>query len=358
MQAALLMASRVEGEVLDLGCGPGTLALVAARQGAHRAVGTDINARAVAFARLNARLNGVAAEFHAGDLYEPVRGRRFDLVVAQPPYVIQPEHTGAVTYLHGGPRGEDLVLRALAGLPALLAPGGRGILLVDVPLPAAEPLATHYRRALADPALDLVLALGPAAPPEVQAFAYAQLEDGALGPRYAGTAGRYLEHLSNLETPGFRHAAVVVRRPHAERPAAALTATFPVSGFGGADSRSADDLLASIDLAAASPEVLRRARVMLSPRARWTIESDGPVPDDGIQWQVRFAPGALAVDQEVSEASAVLVHCMSTAEDVGAGLAAYAEACGAMAEEVAPQAIEFVRHALRSGLLEPRPTEP
>jgi release factor glutamine methyltransferase len=73
------------GDVLDVGCGAGTLALVAASRGARRAVGVDLSERAIELARFNARLNGVAAEFRAGDLLAPVRGEAFDLVVSQPP---------------------------------------------------------------------------------------------------------------------------------------------------------------------------------------------------------------------------------------------------------------------------------
>ena len=71
---------------LDLGSGAGTLALVLAADAA-RVIGTDINPRAIALARANATLNGIGnVEFRAGDLYEPVQGDEFDLIVSQPPY--------------------------------------------------------------------------------------------------------------------------------------------------------------------------------------------------------------------------------------------------------------------------------
>ena len=71
-------------------------------------IGTDINPRAIALARANATLNGIGnVEFRAGNLYEPVQGDEFDLIVSQPPYY--PALPGSEkTFLHGGPRGDEL----------------------------------------------------------------------------------------------------------------------------------------------------------------------------------------------------------------------------------------------------------
>lgn len=65
--------------LLDYGCGSGILAIAAARLGAGRVVGVDIDPQAVAAARDNATRNGVAADFF--DSAQPVADT-FDLVVA------------------------------------------------------------------------------------------------------------------------------------------------------------------------------------------------------------------------------------------------------------------------------------
>lgn len=76
--------------LLDLCCGGGVQALAAASR-ARSVVATDLNARAVTFARLNARLNGFDhVECLAGDRFEPVTGRKFDQIVCNPPFVISP----------------------------------------------------------------------------------------------------------------------------------------------------------------------------------------------------------------------------------------------------------------------------
>src|SRR5207248_1145451 len=78
------------GRALDLCSGSGVHAILAALRGAARAIGVDVSPRAIAFARWNAALNGVAerCEFRRGDLYAPLRAEeedaRFDLILANP----------------------------------------------------------------------------------------------------------------------------------------------------------------------------------------------------------------------------------------------------------------------------------
>lgn len=70
-------------EVLDVGTGSGALALTAARRGA-RVTAVDVSRRAVYAARLNALRAGLPVEILRGNLFDPVRGRSFDLVLANP----------------------------------------------------------------------------------------------------------------------------------------------------------------------------------------------------------------------------------------------------------------------------------
>ena len=68
---------------LDVGTGSGVQALRAARH-AREVVATDVNERALAYARLNAALNGREnIELRTGSLLEPVAGERFDPACAE-----------------------------------------------------------------------------------------------------------------------------------------------------------------------------------------------------------------------------------------------------------------------------------
>jgi methylase of polypeptide subunit release factors len=109
---------------LDLGTGSGIAALLAASRYARHAWGADITPRAVRFAEFNRRLNGIAnASFAEGDLYAPVEGMTFDRIITHPPYV--PAARTKLIYRDGGEDGEQILRRAVEGLPRFLRPGGR-----------------------------------------------------------------------------------------------------------------------------------------------------------------------------------------------------------------------------------------
>ena len=121
-----LMIHTPVDSVLDLGTGCGIQAMHASRH-ARRVVATDISARALDFARLNAELNGITTiEFRLGSLYEPVAGERFGHIVSNPPFVITPRTEGvpAYEYRDGGRVGDALVAEVIAGAADHLEPGG------------------------------------------------------------------------------------------------------------------------------------------------------------------------------------------------------------------------------------------
>ena len=113
--AKLAVRRRVQ-KALDLGTGCGIQALLAAKH-AERVVATDVNPRALAFARFNARLNGIDnIEFRLGNVFEPVEGERFGLLVANPPYVISPDASYA--YRDSDEPADELCRRIVADAPA------------------------------------------------------------------------------------------------------------------------------------------------------------------------------------------------------------------------------------------------
>ena len=77
--------------VLDLGCGTGLFAIAAAKLGADEAWATDASRAAVDCTRRNAERNGVDVVAKLGELFEPVAGRTFDLIVTLPPGTDSPE---------------------------------------------------------------------------------------------------------------------------------------------------------------------------------------------------------------------------------------------------------------------------
>lgn len=128
--AEIIMPIEVD-RALDLGTGCGIQALLVARH-AGSVVATDISARALAYAALNAQLNGVSnIEFRLGSMFEPVEGEAFDLIVSNPPFVITPRSDGVPEYEYrdGGLVGDALVEQFLRAAPTFLTAGGVAQLL-------------------------------------------------------------------------------------------------------------------------------------------------------------------------------------------------------------------------------------
>jgi methylase of polypeptide subunit release factors len=113
---------RPVGTALDLGTGCGVQALHLSEH-AQAVTVTDLSARALDFAATNAALNGLSWELLRGDLLEPVRDRRFDLVVSNPPFVVGPG-LATHTYRDSGRAGDGVCAELAASGPHLLNPGG------------------------------------------------------------------------------------------------------------------------------------------------------------------------------------------------------------------------------------------
>ncbi len=120
--------------VLDVGTGTGALAVAAAKLGAARVTAIDVSRRAVLTARANAWARRLPVTVRRGDLFGPVAGMRFDVILANPPYV---PGGGATAFpaaqgrtparrwtWDGGTDGRDQVDRVCAAAPSLLSPGG------------------------------------------------------------------------------------------------------------------------------------------------------------------------------------------------------------------------------------------
>jgi release factor glutamine methyltransferase len=193
--------------VLDPFAGSGVLAISAALAGAE-ATAVDISRRALACARLNARMNGVRIRALRGDILAPVRGVRFDVIAANPPYlptVSDARPRGAARAWEGGPDGRRLLDRLCRSAAAHLEPGGR-LLLVHSSVCAPEATTA----ALEAGGLDV----------EVIAC-----ERGPLGPLLRARAPA-LERRRLLE-PGQREEEIIVfsARRSRERVAAAAPGT-------------------------------------------------------------------------------------------------------------------------------------
>jgi SAM-dependent methyltransferase len=108
---------------LEMCCGSAYVCLNAAQNFAESVCGVDINPRAIRFADFNKKLNGIEnVATYCGNLFQPLQSRRFDRIVAHPPYV--PAVADSLVYKHGGQDGERISADLISGIPHHLADGG------------------------------------------------------------------------------------------------------------------------------------------------------------------------------------------------------------------------------------------
>ncbi|MDX6229513.1 MAG: hypothetical protein QOI76_2903 [Frankiales bacterium] len=117
------------GTALDLGTGSGVQALHLSDH-ASSVTATDRNPRALHLAGMTAALSAVPEwELLEGDLFAPVDGRRFDLVVSNPPFVVAP--AGRFLYRDSGLSGDEVCRRIVHSAPGHLTDGGTAQLLAN-----------------------------------------------------------------------------------------------------------------------------------------------------------------------------------------------------------------------------------
>ena len=79
-----------QARLVDLGTGSGIVAVMIARRCPHAELtAVDLSAGALAVAKTNAARHGAAIRFLQGDWFAPLKDERFDLIVANPPYVAE-----------------------------------------------------------------------------------------------------------------------------------------------------------------------------------------------------------------------------------------------------------------------------
>jgi SAM-dependent methyltransferase len=331
------------GRVLDVGCGAGSLALVAAARGAREVVGVDLHPRAAQWGRINAALNELSIEWHTGDLTAPVRGRSFDLVVAQPPFVVQPAAVAANTYLHGGAMGDELTMRLVAELPDVLARGGQARILFDSPVRADAPLWRRVQDAHHDDGLQQLLFVSPGNAPALQAIGYAASSQPELGPEYARAVLCYRAHLHAQGIERSEHALVVLRRG-AGMPG--VSVTVERSSLADVDHEFIESTWEAIRIASLPSERLLVTLVGL-PDDVWLVQEQAA---DGSKTllSLRTPSGRGAA---LSAAASILVSQLREPGTVAELVQRYAAACELEPDEVRSGVIDFVRQSLVHGRL-------
>jgi 2-polyprenyl-3-methyl-5-hydroxy-6-metoxy-1,4-benzoquinol methylase len=206
---AKLTVRRPVERALDVGTGNGIQALLASRH-ADSVVATDVNARALAIAALNARLNGRSnIEHRLGSYFAPAEGELFDLITCNPPYVISPETSYA--YRDSGLPGDTVSQQVVQEAPAFLREGGFAHVLISWAHPAGDCWST-LERWVGGLGCDSWLLYFGSDDPVTHAAEWLRPVARDDPDRFRDALERWLDYLADLGIEAIAHGAVILRR--------------------------------------------------------------------------------------------------------------------------------------------------
>ena len=123
-------------EILDLCCGSGVIAVAIKKFAVPKITITacDISKKALNAARANARLHKVIIRFVQGDLFTPFEDKKFDLIVANPPYVASKDIKGSLLHeprlaLYAADHGLEIIKKIITQAMHFLNP--KGVLMLE-----------------------------------------------------------------------------------------------------------------------------------------------------------------------------------------------------------------------------------
>ena len=202
---ARLAAGGENETTLDLGTGSGVLAIEAAAY-SRRVTGTDINERAIQFAEFTAALNGVTnAEFLCGDTFNPVAGRRFSRIIANPPFFLSPAKK--FTYSDSPLELDGFARHLTKHAFEYLEPGGFYQMICQWVEIENELWENRLREWTASSGCDVLVLLAPQSTP----IAYAELRDREARQAHTNPEFDFPSRVSYLRERGVRmvHSGVI-----------------------------------------------------------------------------------------------------------------------------------------------------
>ena len=78
--------------ILDIGTGSGAIAIAISKEIGAKVTAVDISLKALEVAKENAKINDANVELLSSDLFENLKGRKFDIIISNPPYISQSEY--------------------------------------------------------------------------------------------------------------------------------------------------------------------------------------------------------------------------------------------------------------------------
>jgi hypothetical protein len=290
-------------------------------------------------------MNGVPnIDVRQGDMFAPVAGETFDLVVAQPPFVARPDDSPSTTFLTGGSRGDELALRMLREVRPHLVPGAMAVMTAEWPVIEGDPpLVDRLGDALEVGDASLLLVVSEAADVrDDHCVHYATLMEPAMDEAWELHAIRRRDHFERIRLKEIRSAFAIVRRSWDGVPG--WTSLAPSRRFSSArvTRERIETMVAARDLDASGPQALRVAKLRVAEGVIFTQRSG--------RFFATFGDDGISDDMVLDENAMALLQAVHGARTVGEALDRLAASFGQ--PEVATEALPVVRNALLAGLLE------
>ena len=308
--------------------------------------GTDLNPRAIGFARFNALLNDIEAEFLEGDLFEPVAGRTFDRIVANPPFVISPVQD--YLFRDSALGGEGIVRRIVAAAPGMLNEGGICQLLCNLPHLEGEDFVERVGSAFSLPGCETWVVATDEVDPAIYASNWVRsVEFEPEG--FKRVLSEWADYYSREGITAITWAIVTIRKTGGE-------GWFRLTDQPGAiEERSGEHLLRCLDghslLERTSPDGLLELTPKVAEAAR-LVQTFAPDPDGWAAVASRLAtheglPTAGGVDPHVAN---LLIRCDGEAT-VREVLERTAADAGIPFDQLRPEGLKIVSRLFEGGYL-------
>jgi predicted RNA methylase len=344
---ARFAVQRPSRATLDLGTGSGILSLRASRF-SDVVIATDLNQRAVDCARFNARLNGIEnIEVFAGDCFEPVKGRRFDLILSNPPFFITPQ--GDYLFCENPMELDGLCRRLVKEAPAYLNEGGYLEMLCEWAQIKGQPWEERVAEWLQDTGCDAWVMKGLTQNPEE----YAQQRIKETSEDTSHDADNYAGYMNYYRHRGVEaiHDGLIVMRRREGRNWVRIeeVPSTPKGDMGELilSTFAARDLMHRME----ADEDLRSLRPRMAPNARLEqvcVQHDGQWRAEALTLRlISGFPFHMNVQPLVAE---FLVSCDGT-RTAGEAIQAFAAQANAPVDAVEKECLGVIRKLLERGFM-------
>ena len=344
------------GRTLDLGTGSGIQACLAARHSGH-VLGVDRNATALSFAEFNAHLNDLSnIRFAEGDFLRPPGDGRYDLILANPPFVLSPK--ARYTFRDSGHPGDELFRRILMETAARLAEGGFGQVIGNWLMLSGEDAAARLARWFEGTGCDVWVLAGKPVDPAEYAANWIRQTEGDRPAAFARELEAWIAYFDSLGTEAIGHGVVTLRRSSG-RPNWFRMDEEPVeAGKTGEAIRLGFELRAFLD-EAHDDETLLAVRFRVSPDLR-VLRELGPAPNglEVLSSRIRLVKG-LAYEGSVNDDVLALLSECHGEKTLGQIVDGIARSSGRAPSTIFPACVRIVRQLVEPGFLLPvRPDVP